>query len=244
MADGKPAPLGDLVVGDRFWLAYAQEAVRGAVKAPEQRAVQLAGTIAWFWTVYSAAAILGVALGGDRFGAVVSWLIALPSVALIFAYWQAVRVGRPLTVTFDPRVPDEISSAFEVAAKAKQSALRAAEAWTTVAGFLVAAALIAALLQAPSGSASISASIDPADARRILVLASVPKETAVTFVARAASAPASSASSSSTLEKSGSDGVARASLRAVSSGTHSVTAAWTADAGKTRHSMSVDVKVD
>ena len=244
MADGKPAPLGDLVVGDRFWLAYAQEAVRGAVKAPEQRAVQLAGTIAWFWTVYSAAAILAVALGGDRFSTVVSWLIALPSLALIFAYWQAVRVGRPLTFTFDPRVPDEIASAFEVAAKSKQSALRAAERWTTLAGLLVAAALITALLQAPAGSASITASVDPADARRILVLASVPKDTAVTFVARAASAPTSSASSASTLERAGSAGVARAALRAAAAGTHSVTAAWTADASKTRHSMSVDVKVD
>lgn len=244
MASDKPAPLSDIVVGDRFWLAYAQEAVRGAVKAPEQRAVQLAGAIAWFWTVYSAAGILAVALGAERFGTVVSLAIALPSLILIIAYWQTVRVGRPMTFKFDPRVPSEISSAFEQAASAKQSALRAAEVWTAIAGLFVAVALVTALLQAPAPTPSLSARFDPADGTRLLVAASVSKGSAVTLVAGAASAPLGAASSASTLERAGTDGQVRASLRVGTPTSHSVTASWSDEATKTRHSMSVDVKVD
>jgi hypothetical protein len=244
VASDKPAALADIVVGDRFWLAYAQEAVRGAVKAPEQRAVQLASAIAWFWTVYSAAGILAVALGGDRFGQLVSLLIALPSLALIIAYWQTVRVGRPLTFKFDPRVPSDISSAFEQAALAKQSALRAAEICTTIAGLLVAIALVTALLQSPAGAPSLAARFDPADKTRLLIVASISKGTPVTFVARAASAPAGVASSASTLEKATSDGRVHASLRVAAPGAQSVTAAWSDDATKTHLSMSVDVSVD
>ncbi|WP_280153453.1 hypothetical protein [Piscinibacter sp. XHJ-5] len=244
MADDKRTPLADIVVGDRFWLAYAQEAVRGAVKAPEQRALQLAGAIAWFWTVYSAAGILAVALGGDRFGKLVALLIALPSLVLVIAYWQAVRVGRPLTFKFDPRIPSEISSAFEQAASAKQSALRAAEIWTAIAGFLVAGALVTALLQSPASAPSLAARFDPSDRTRLLVVASVSKGAAVTFVARAASAPSGAASTASSLEKAGADGQVHASLPVAALAGQSVTASWSDDATKTRHSMSVDVSVD
>ncbi|MCV2218530.1 hypothetical protein [Thauera sp. Sel9] len=244
MASDKPAALEDIVVGDRFWLAYAQEAVRGAVKAPEQRAIQLAGAIAWFWTVYSAAGLLAVALGGDRFGQFVSLLIALPSLVLIFAYWQTVRVGRPLTFNFDPRIPSEISSAFARAAEAKQSALRWAEILTSFAGLLVAVAVVSALLQSPASAPSLAARFDPDDKMRLLIVASVSKGAPVIFVARAASAPAGAASSASTLVKAASDGQVRTSLRVAAPGAQSVTATWSEDVTKTRLSMVVDVSAD
>lgn len=243
MADGKPA-LADIVVGDRFWLAYAQEAVRGAVRAPEQRAVQLTGTIAWFWTVYSAAGILAVALGGYRFERPVALLIALPSLVLIAAYWQAVKVGRPLTFRFDPRIPSEIADAFGQAAAAKQSALRAAEILTAIAGGLVAVALVTALLQSPASGPSLAARFDPTDKTRLLVAATVSKAATVTLVAQAASLPAEAASTASLLTKADADGTVRASLRVASPAKQSVTASWMDDATKTHHSMRVEVNAD
>ena len=240
MADDKRPPLADIVVGDRFWLAYAQEAVRGAVKAPEARAAQLASTIAWFWTVYSAAGVLAIAFGADRVGTPLAALVGVPSAILIYAYWKASSVGRPLLFTFDPRVPAEIEGAFTRAATVKQASLRAAELWTGIAAVLVVIGLAAAFLLPNPSTTMLSARIDPVDKGRLLISAELPNHTAVIFTAIAASAPLASASAVSALVHANADGMANTALH-VGPGALRVAATWTDDKLKIERAMSVEV---
>lgn len=240
MADDNRQPLVDIVVGDRFWLAYAQEAVRGAVKAPEARAAQLASTIAWFWTVYSAAGVLAIAFGSERLGTPLTPLVGLPSALLIFAYWKASVVGRPMLFHFDPRVPAEIELAFTEAAAIKQAALRSAEFWAGVAAFLVLLGLTIALWLQPTGNTSLTARVDPTDRTRLLVIAEVARDTTVTFTAVAASAPAQALSPPAAISRASSEGVATAVL-SVSPGAQRVTASWVDKKANVDRSMSVDV---
>ena len=76
----EPKALADLIVGDRFWLGYAQELVRAAVSAPERRAEQLAAAAAWLWTIYSSAVLVALGLGGARPPMPAAFALALPSV--------------------------------------------------------------------------------------------------------------------------------------------------------------------
>ncbi len=240
VADENRPPLAEIVVGDRFWLAYAQDAVRGAVKAPEARAAQLASTIAWFWTVYSAAGVLAIAFGSERLHTPLGALVGVPSALLIFAYWKASVVGRPLLFHFDPRVPAEIERAFTEAAGIKQASLRSAEFWTGAAAVLVVLGLSAAFLLPAPGKTSLTARFDPTDSTRLLVVAEVARDTMVTFTAAAASAPAGAPSSAVALARASREGVASATLR-VTPGDQRVTAAWVDDRAKVDRSMSVNV---
>ena len=240
MADDKRPPLADIVVGDRFWLAYAQEAVRGAVKAPEARAAQLAATIAWFWTVYSAAGVLAIAFGADRLGTPLAALVAVPSAILIFAYWKASNVGRPLLFTFDPRVPADIKDAFTEAAALKQASLKSAELWTGIAAVLVVVGLAVAFLLPGPSTTALLARVDPVDKGQLLIAAEVPRHAAVTFTAMAASAPAGPSSAASVLVQANGDGKANVVLK-VMPGAHRVTVAWTDDKSKIDRAMSVEV---
>ena len=240
MADESRTPLADIIVGDRFWLAYAQDAVRGAVKAAEARAAQLASTIAWFWTVYSAAGVLAIAFGSERLHTPLGALVGVPSALLIFAYWKASVVGRPLLFHFDPRVPAEIERAFTEAAGIKKASLRSAEFWTGAAAVLVVLGLSAVFLLPAPGRTSLTALFDPTDSARLLVAAEVARDTMVTFAATAASTPAGAHSSAVTLARANEEGLASATLR-VNPGAHRVTASWVDDKAKIDRSMSVSV---
>jgi len=238
MAEQKP--LTEIMVGDRFWLAYAQEIVRGAVQAPEKRAEQLAGAIAWFWTLYSAAALVVLTVGGTQLPAPAAALVAAPSALLVFAYWMASRVRRPVLLDFDPRIPSEIEAVHAKAAAEKRRALAWAERLTALAACSVVAALVVALLVKPPPTAALSVQADPADSRQLLVSAVTAKNAVVRLTAEAASAPARTASSVTVLERADAAGVLRTRLRAEGLAPYRVTASWQEEG--LQHSLALEVK--
>lgn len=238
----EPKALEDLIVGDRFWLATAQEAVKGAIKAPEDRAAQLTTAIGWFWTVYSSAGLLAIALAGDRLGVWHALLIAVPSLVLIVAYSVAGSVGRPLLFDFDPRVPAEIAQAHGEAALAKRRALKRAERWALLGAVAVVAGLAGAIGLVPRAQGtSLAARINPADRQQVLVLAEVPANAVVTFNAVVAAAGGAS-SSAAVLQRSDDSGTARAMLPLPAAGTVRVTASWTSTPDGIERTMSVTLK--
>lgn len=231
------------MVGDRFWLAYAQDIVRGAIQAPEKRAEQLAAAIAWFWTLYSAAALVVLTIGGTLVPMPAAMLIALPSAVLVLAYWMAARVRRPLLMDFDPRIPSEIEAMHAKAAAEKRSALTWAERLTAAAALSVVAALATALFVKPPPSAALTVQVDPADSHLLLVSAVTAKNAAVRLSAEAPSSPASAASapgSVAVLERADATGLLRTQLRAQGAAPYRVTASWQDDG--LQHSLSVEVK--
>ena len=233
MPDEKP--LSELIVGDRFWLAYAQDIVRGAITAPERRAEQLAAAIAWFWTIYSAAALVALTTGAARLPSAAPWLLALPSAILILAYWLAARVRRPMPIDFDQRIPEQIAQVHAAVALQKRASLRNAEAAAGVAAACVVVALLAAMLGTATPRAELSALVDPLDRQRLTVLAQVSKNALVVFSAQPASAPASavgpaaSAIASSLLKRADADGVVQATFATAGPLPQRVSAAWTDD---------------
>lgn len=235
-----PKPLADITVGDRFWLAYAQELVRGAVSAPERRAEQLSAAIAWLWTIYSSAALVVLVVGGARLPILSSLLIALPSVLLILAYWLASRVRRPIAVEFDPRVPAQVEFAHAQAAHEKTRNLRFAEAAAAIAACSVVLALLTALLGKGGPHAQLAVRLDPADPQQLLVLGSMPNHSEVQLSVRDAAASAAAGGTVSLLERADGQGVLRARLRAAGNGPQRVTATWTD--GPLEHSVSILVK--
>lgn len=242
MAEGK-LTASDLV-GDAFWLEFAKDAVKGAVKGPEQRAVQLTATIAWFWSVYSSAGILAIAFGAERIGTVASVLVAVPSLVLVLAYWKASAVGRPYLTGIDPRVPAEISAAFVAAAAEKKSALWWAEFWTTVAAAFVAIGTIsAAWMLSSDADPNLSGRFAPSDARQLMVAAVVPRHSMATFTAVPA-APASGASATgiSSYVRAGDDGSVGTTLHTTAPGQQRVSVSWLDEKSKSERSISIDVK--
>ncbi len=235
-----PKPLADITVGDRFWLAYAQELVRGAVSAPERRAEQLSAAIAWLWTIYSSAALVVLAVGGARLPILASLLIALPSVLLIVAYWLASRVRRAIAVEFDPRVPAQVEFAHAQAAQVKARSLRFAEAAAAIAACSVVLSLLTALLGKGGPEAELAVRADPADPRQLLVLGSMPKHAAVQLSVRDTAASAAAGGTVSSLERADDQGLLRARLRAAGDGPQRVTATWTD--GQLERSVSTLVK--
>lgn len=236
--------LSDVVVGDRFWLSYAQDAVRGAIAGPEARATQLAGAIAWFWTVYSSVGILVAVFAPENVSSLASIFVGAPSFILIIAYWYAVRVGRPMLFTFDPRVPAEIANAYAQAAKEKHATLKKAERWTASAGACVTIGFGIALLSNDGHSTSLAARFDPVDSTRILVNASVPRNVIVTFVAQAASGAAGQLLAVSAIERASPDGTARSTLRVASRSAYRVSASWTDKTGNLVHSVAANVSAE
>ncbi|MFD5861962.1 hypothetical protein [Streptomyces chartreusis] len=116
------APLSGMAVGEEFWLAKGREMVEAAVTKREVAAERILAALAWFWTVYSASALLGAAVAKPQ-SPVVTALLAMPIVLLVVAYAVATSVTLPVRVTFDPRVPVQIESEFLATADEKKKRL-------------------------------------------------------------------------------------------------------------------------
>jgi hypothetical protein len=69
--------------------------IKNAISAHDKAAEALQKTLAWFWTAYSATAVIGVALAKKRYPLWVAVLIALPGPILILAYFIASYVPMP-----------------------------------------------------------------------------------------------------------------------------------------------------
>lgn len=141
-----PADLNDVFVGERFWLARGRDMLLGAANSGELAAQQLMAVIGWFWTAYTAAALVGVALADRTVKAWEAVLLALPGVLLVVAYAVAAWAAMPIIVRFDPRVPFEIEEAHLAGVACSRRRLTASLVATGVAALSVAAAIVGTAL--------------------------------------------------------------------------------------------------
>lgn len=139
---GPPKPLID----DRFWFERSTELVSGGSKARIEAGDKFQAAVAWFWTVYSAAAIVGVALADKTFPFWAALVLVAPVAALVAAYWAAGFVRVPESVEFDPRSPTEIEYVYKESARKQRNRLLAAVVLSAVAAVLVVAAILVASL--------------------------------------------------------------------------------------------------
>jgi hypothetical protein len=97
--------------------------------------------LSWLWTVYTGAAILGVTTAKPRTDALSAILIAAPSPFVVLAYAAAVYAYMPLTLTFDPRDPEEVRTAYARAVQRGWRRLRVALVLSGLAGVSLAVAI-------------------------------------------------------------------------------------------------------
>ncbi len=112
-ASGQEIPLVD----DLFWLRRAGDLITSGTSLRTDAARQLMSALAWIWTVYTGAAILGAVGLRTRIPSTQGWLLALPSFVIVLAYSAAVYAYMPLVVSFEPRDPEEVRLAYSNAAR-------------------------------------------------------------------------------------------------------------------------------
>ncbi|MFH8463594.1 hypothetical protein [Streptomyces sp. NPDC017991] len=140
----EPTPFSGMVVGEEFWLIKGREMVEAAVTKREVAAERILAALAWFWTVYSAAALLGVAVAKPQSTSVTA-LLAMPIILLVVAYAVATSVTLPVRVTFDPRIPVQIESEFLAAADEKKKRLLLAQGLMILSALCIAAGVVVSL---------------------------------------------------------------------------------------------------
>jgi hypothetical protein len=135
-----------------FWLAVGAKIIENRVTRQDTAADKLVSAVAWFWTAYTASALVGIGLA-DR--SLTWWrllLAALPSIILIAAYMTATRALMPVDVQFDPRLPVDIERADNDVARKKNRRLSRAK-WLTWAGAVSVAVAIVVVATAPASDA-------------------------------------------------------------------------------------------
>jgi hypothetical protein len=164
----QPRPLVD----DAFWFERSKEMVQGAATKRTEAAGKLQTTIGWFWTIYAAAAVVGVSFSDKNFDLWTSLLIVLPVPFLVAGYWLAGWAQVPINVQFDPRAPDEIKAAHVASATKKRERLKWATILSAVGAGAVTIAILTASLIEPNTTktAGFSASFDKNGERAAVVI--------------------------------------------------------------------------
>ena len=218
------------MVNDRYWLQRARTILDQSIRGRDEAAARLASGIGWLWTVYTGAALVGVALTGRPLSIVTVALIALPVASLVAAYGLAVWAGLPLDVAFDPRVIEEIEEVHTNATREKQKRLRRAALAAAVSALtvIVAIAATAAVREGPPNP-SLTATVQHQEDGEVAVLiqGQFPHDQPVTLTA--ASSPAGGTTLASILVVANATGVLRVTLPVPGSDNYYIRAEWTQD---------------
>jgi hypothetical protein len=186
---GEPTPLADLVVNDRYWLGRARGMLDQAIRGRDEAAGRLTSGVGWLWTVYTGAALLGVALGDRPLPGWAVGMLVAPAVLLVATYGLATWATLPVAVAFDPRVVQEIQQVHVHAARIKQRRLRLAGLAAGLAAVAVLAAVAAtATVRAGPPGPSLAAVVDrqPGGGRVVLISGRVAPGAPVTLTVIAA----------------------------------------------------------
>jgi hypothetical protein len=158
---GEPTPLQDLVVNDRYWLGRARGMLDQSIRGRDEAAARLVTGVGWLWTIYTGAALVGVALNDRPLPGWAVGVLVAPALLLVAAYALATWAGLPVEVAFDPRVVEEIRDVHVRASREKQRRLRLAGLAATLGAAAVVAAVIAtATVRADPPSPSLAAVVD------------------------------------------------------------------------------------
>jgi hypothetical protein len=147
----EPTPLEDLAVNRRFWLGLGRKLTEENATRRDTAADKLITAITWFWTVYTAAAVVGVALSDRDLSGLTGFFIALPAVLLVAAYVAAVWVHIPVNRKIDARIPEEVDQFHAYMTGEKRKRLGWATTITGLAALSLVGAVIATAASDPKG---------------------------------------------------------------------------------------------
>ncbi len=161
-------------IDDKFWFERSGEWVKSSSSSRNEAAAKLQTMIVWLWGIYTASATIGMALGTalseTSYPILIIVLIASPSTVLIGAYWVAVWAQVPISVKFDPRMPDDIKKAYLKGIRAKKRKLNAALALSLLAAVLVSFAIVAAYMSKQVTPSNFQAYLYASEEQNVLIL--------------------------------------------------------------------------
>jgi hypothetical protein len=143
------------VVGPSFWLQRGIELRSGAVTSRIATAKSLTTGIAWFWSAYTAVAVVGVSISTRQFTATQSFFLALPAVLLLAAYGAALWSQSHVPVEFMPNSPSSVERAHDQIARRLRRRLLGAALLTAAAVLSVAVAIIVTAISTPAETPGI-----------------------------------------------------------------------------------------
>ena len=151
---GTPPSASVRVVNDFFWLKWAADSVDKMDDVRKASAEKLTAAVGWFWTVYTAVAVVGVTFSDRDLPLPIALLVFLPVVSLVVAYLLGVWTLQPVELEYDPRVPEEIRAAYIVAREDRRTRGTRALVATIVSGALV---IVAGVLVAGTNTEDLPA---------------------------------------------------------------------------------------
>lgn len=135
------------IVDDWYWLRRAATIVAESAEQLDEGARAIAAAMAWFWTVYSAAATAALAIGGQE----VTWpralLMAAPALSIFVAYSLATWASLPISVRFNVVAPEDIKEKHEAVIRSKRRRLGWSFGFAAVSALLVAAVVLGSALE-------------------------------------------------------------------------------------------------
>ena len=241
MAD--PTPLVDLVVNDRYWLGWARKSIDASHDKRQTAGEKLVAAVAWFWTVYTAVALVGVSLTDRDLPTPAVAVVFLPTLVLVVAYLCATLALLPVDIAFDARRPRAAEAAHTQVMAKKKTRLRWALFFTALGGVTVvlAGAVLAAAESAPADPGFVADLETTTGGSVLLVAGDFPKVDKVTFRVEPTE-PKDGAQSTSFLVRVEDDEVEGRQSLTGSAKSWKVTAVWTAE--KVDHTMSKSVAPD
>jgi hypothetical protein len=151
---------------DSFLTKWAKDSVENAASKMSASAEKLTTGLAFFWTVYTAIAVVGVGLSDRQFSLPSLLVVLSPIVILIFAYLAALRALVPPSMLVDTSNLYSVKSAYMMLVGRISKWVRVSSVLTTLAAICIIAAGITVALtaQAPTTqfkAAYISGSTPP-----------------------------------------------------------------------------------
>lgn len=157
-------------VNKQFWFDLSKDMVKESVGHIETSAAKLQTLIAWLWPIYTAGAAAGLTLAKLSFPLYITILLALPSIALIAAYFFTVWVQTSIHATFDPVDAADIEKVYSDTAIRKYNRLKYALWFTIIAALLVILALMLTSFSKQPVTPGFQASLNTQNGRDTIAL--------------------------------------------------------------------------
>lgn len=158
------------VVDEQYWLGRAAAILTDSAERLDEGARGIAAAMAWFWTVYSAAATAALAIAAQE----VTWpralLVTFPALSIFVAYTLATWASLPIPVRFNVIAPYDIKAAHDAVIQAKRGRLKWSFGFAALSAILVSGVVLGFALTGRPRPEDVVFAVAPGDGGNELIV--------------------------------------------------------------------------
>lgn len=211
---------------EEFWFERAADLVIGSHERQTKAADRITSALAWFWTAYTAAALISVGLAEPRVEPVPGSIVAIPAILLFVAYGAATFAALPIRLVYDCRKPRQIKEAHDRVFEIRHNRLRVTYVLAAIAALSV-AIVVGMVVSATDQPADSIAMARSGDGTAVTVGGHLPGATKAEITATPADPKAGLPVVRKVVTLDGND--LDATVEVDADATYQVAVAWTAD---------------